>query len=764
MHLRTCIFLLVTTFLSLLLPPRTFGQVPAGQQNVSPPQPSDYEQLVGYWTTETGWHSELQLRNNLASQDLTVVPALRSADGMETQLSAITIKPQEVKSVDIEAAIPETASQLIGAYGSIILRYRSLSTHNLYAVLMVHNIGHPIVFHIDATAERQNYDAASREGIWWLPNDTADGFLILANQGNNVLQIVLSLYDATGKESKQNVLVGPRETNRYSIRKLVQAAGLTGSYGGIKLYAPAHASSLESLHFIFDQKVGFSALLKMFDHDPNAKLVEWDFAQTSIWTLRAPMLALAHPDTALAFPIDVTLQPQLLIHNTTGKIVTAALRFSWRDDSTTGKAPGPPLQLLPYETRRVDVGAFQDGKILPVNARWTSVTLTTNANPDEVMAVATSYNASLQFGAQTPFSDQLSFAWEGGRWEYDPQHNSIISAGNGGTKPTHTGFTIFYNQGTERYALEQTLQPDEQMWIDMGKLIRERVPDKDGNVLPTDLTSGSYEFRDLTDPSGGTLFEGKVVYERTYGHVTYGCAECCAITDLHLGSDPLDIDLGFTAPNSVWGTNCNGSIVDVSSRFSSDWSTANTAIATVDTNGTHTGRSAGATTTTVFGYLPTPAGLKCPNQKQTVSGNDNVMQVPTADRIVSTQSSFAETSATSPACPTGQAGWYRQVEKIVTDQKGADIVVQGQNLTEVLSYTRNDFGLGTPATDKTATNSSGNYVDKLFLCTPACLKPNSEEADLTQKISDVFPTNGVTYNLKPNAFVYTCKGITINGN
>jgi len=41
------------------------------------------------------------------------------------------------------------------------------------------------------------------------------------------------------------------------------------------------------------------------------------------------------------------------------------------------------------------------------------------------------------------------------------------------TKPTQTAFTIFYNQGAQRYDLEQTLQPDAQMWIDIGKLISE---------------------------------------------------------------------------------------------------------------------------------------------------------------------------------------------------------------------------------------------------------------------------------------------------
>jgi hypothetical protein len=65
------------------------------------------------------------------------------------------------------------------------------------------------------------------------------------------------------------------------------------------------------------------------------------------------------------------------------------------------------------------------------------------------------------------------------------------------------------------------------MWIDMGKLIREHVLDKNGNALPADLTSGSYEFRDLTNKSIGNLFEGMVIFDKTYGHVTYGCAGCC---------------------------------------------------------------------------------------------------------------------------------------------------------------------------------------------------------------------------------------------
>ena len=322
---------------------------------------------------------------------------------------------------------------------------------------MIRKVGHPVAFHIDAMWESQELQAVSREGVWWLPRDTTSDYLILANEGQNTIPLRLSLYDAGGKQAQQSLILGPRETARYSVRKLLQAAGLSGSYGGIQVSGTAHSGSLNTLHFLFDETAGFSALLKMFNHDPNTKLEERDFAKTAIWTLRAPMLALSSPDPALAFPPGTTLRPQIFVRNTTAKPVDAAVRFNWRAAATAGKTLGPQLHLKPYETRQIDVAALQRGTTLPKEANWTSVTLTTNSRPEEVMAVATSYDETPRYGAQTPFSDQLSFRWEGGMWEYDPYHSSIITAGNGGTKPTQAAFTIFYNQGTHAEILRQNL-------------------------------------------------------------------------------------------------------------------------------------------------------------------------------------------------------------------------------------------------------------------------------------------------------------------
>lgn len=576
--------------------------MPQGNNSGPPIVATDQEQVVNYWTIEGGWHSEVQLRNNMAGEILIVTPVLRSANGDEATLPPVSIKPDEVKTVDIREAI-ESSSPGFAAYGSLVLRYHSPSFHNLYAAMMVHDTGHPIAFHIDAIGHIESFEGATREGIWWLPNDVAKDIFILTNQGTKPLDLEMSIYDAQGKEAKKHFDLGPRQMARYSIREFVKAGGLTGNYGGLQIRAAAHAGSLDTFHAIYDEVAGFSALLKMFDHDPKAQMQERDFARTSTWILRAPMLALSNPDPALKFPDGTVLQPQLFIRNTTGRTLVASLRFNWRKDDVTGKSVGPKLILLPHETRRLDVSTLQNGTTLPKDAYWTAVILSTNAQPDEIMAVAASYDQTLRYGAQTPFSDQLSFQWEGGQWEYDSMHDSIITAGNGGTKPTKAAFTLFYNQGAEKYELEQTLQPDEQMWIDIGKLIRERVPDKTGKLLPEDLQVGSYQFRDMTDIAVGSLFEGKVIYDKTYGHVSYGCAACCAYSGAWLLYNPFynPIGLGFT--NGVGSqSDCQNTPSDVSGYFY-NWNTANHSIATTSSYGQHTGIAVGGTTSSTFGYL-----------------------------------------------------------------------------------------------------------------------------------------------------------------
>ena len=582
--------------------------------NSSPTQTlsqSHQEQFAPYWTAEGGWHTELQLRNNLANEKVTVLPALRTPDGAEHPLKAVTILPGEVQSINLNDALGDVEPGLVGqsnAYGSIVLRYTSYSIGNVYGSVMVHDTGRPIMYHIDAVNQAPGWLTGSREGIWWLPTSSTRDYLILTNQSDHNLQATLWLYDAAGKSWNQPVQLAPRQTERLLVRDLVSEAGLQGTYGGIKVDVANGAGSLDTAHILFDETAGFSATMKMFDYDPKMQIRERDFLKSGVWTTRAPMLALSNPDPVLEFPKYTVLQPQLLLRNTTNKPAKVYLSFHWRGPVKDGRASIPELILVPFETRKIDVKSLQDKGTLPEDAYWAQVTLSTNTLPNEVMAVAASYDSTLRYGAQTPFSDQLIAHLEGGQWQADSTHTSLIAAGNGGSKPVKAALTFFYDQGRKQYRIEQIIAPNDQLWVNLNDLIRNQMPDNDGNIIPSDITSGAYQLREISQPEQNFLYEGKVITDKTFGHATYGCMVCCGYggdNQPYLDPNPVQVPLNGSAVVGVVGINsCSHNPTSISQYFPV-WSSSNTSILTVSPDQANGIMLGSATITASATALPT---------------------------------------------------------------------------------------------------------------------------------------------------------------
>jgi hypothetical protein len=74
---------------------------------------------------------------------------------------------------------------------------------------MIHDMGHPIAFHLDGVAEAKDFDSmgVSREGIWWLPNESVADFLVLTNQSAASIKFDMALYDASGKQSRHTSII-----------------------------------------------------------------------------------------------------------------------------------------------------------------------------------------------------------------------------------------------------------------------------------------------------------------------------------------------------------------------------------------------------------------------------------------------------------------------------------------------------------------------------------------------------------------------------
>ncbi len=153
-----------------------------------------------------------------------------------------------------------------------------------------------------------------------------------------------------------------------------------------------------------------------------------------------------------------------------------------------------------------------------------------------------SYDSSGKYYLDSPFSSNVASHFAGGEWRADFNHNQLMAVTNAGQKPTNALLTLHYDNGQKKYELQQTIAPGDQMWINLTQLIRNRVADRNGNTLPVDLKTVTYELRDLS-PGVGNLHVGGLALDDTFGFSAAPppCPSCCPLVSIEFDSGFLDL-------------------------------------------------------------------------------------------------------------------------------------------------------------------------------------------------------------------------------
>ncbi|HET7890439.1 MAG TPA: hypothetical protein VFL34_02900 [Candidatus Sulfotelmatobacter sp.] len=589
--------------------------VPAALTFAANPAPRAQELFVPYWTSETGWETELRLKNNLASEPLTVTPLLRSASGQEVSLTRVIIPANGSVSVLVNQDLMERSPAVFGqpgSYGSVALRYTSVSAMNLDATAIVSLHGRPIAFPVRANPSRQVAEKTPRsggslEGVWRRGDAGLNDFLVISNSSDRNVSGSLLLFDADGAKWAEPIALGPQQTERLAMSGLLQKAALSGAYGGISIQLPP--AIVNAIHFTYDESGKFSESLEMFNHDTNVSPRGSPGNDAAQITLRAPMLALRNPDPVLGLPSGTVLHPTILVRNTTSRRTSFSLVLDWRGPSGQGRVTFPVMNLAPFATEQLPIEAQQQSGI-PGDAHWALVSLTGTAAPDDLIAIASSRDSTGRAGIEAKFVGDTSGHSAGGEWPADANHNTIAAITNIGTKPAEALLTLHYDSGKQKFELQRTIAPGDQMWVNLAQLIRQRIPDRNGSTLPVDVSAVTYDLRDLTQGGHG-LIASALVVNSTYGFLASPeIAKCCSTESPGWSPNFFDLLIGASDPGAIYGTDsCNGELVDISGDFSNWWS-GNTAVATVASRQVH-GVAAGSTYAYASGYIYMWNGAGC---------------------------------------------------------------------------------------------------------------------------------------------------------
>lgn len=618
--------------------------------------PSAQQVSVAYWTLEPGWSTTIEMRNNVTHHDLTVTPVLRSETGQETSLAPVTITPQHIVSVDLGNAAAQIGER-IGAFGSVVFRFDGLNAGNLFAATIVRHIGEPIDFHFDGRDASPELSSIGVEGMWWIPSASSTDYLILSNPLSKAVTGSLVLSSSFASHRPLAIRLGPGETKRIDVREVLGPTS-NSNVGGITLSLP-NKELIWATQIVFDESAGFAAMMKMFERLPDDK------AQQRV--LRAPMMAMMQPDSGLGFPNGTLLVPQMFLRNASQAAMQVTAAIDWRNQRS-GTFALPTLSLAPGEVKRIRLGDYQVAGQIPPDATWGTLKLAYTGRTADLVAVAVSYDKANRYGLQTPFSEDLSRLWAGGMWHVDATHNTLITTGNGGAEATTAEATLFYNGGKSKYRVEKMLAPGQQLWLDVGHLVHDQVPDSDGHTLPPDTMAGSYELRDLDHGYVGELYEGKLVIDKTYGHAAYGCGACCGYNAVVLDPNPFGGPPGIDNSDFIYANDtCSGTKDDVTGS-GYGWASSNTAVATLATRTLHT-VARGLATGSALAKLQWAHPPACPTEpfgpQQPIT-----VQVPTY---------LGPTGYTSASgdCGSGAVGTFINVSDQVLDQNGNAMQISG---------------------------------------------------------------------------------------
>ena len=557
------------------------------------PPKSRQEVIAPYWSLESGWKTSFEIRNNLPTEAMRVTPVLRTHSGEELRLPVIEVGSEQIRSVDLHSLLTENQARRLrnSPYGSVAFQFEGWGLRNIYASTMITMPGHPIGFHFDAIGHYARAESHEFSGVWWMPNETLTNYLLITNNSEEPVRLSLRISGADFAWTEDMIPLGPRQSRRVVVREMLQKHGISATFGGIKVRIESKSGAVQVNQIAFDEKVGFSAIMRMFER-PTIKA-----QRTSPAPLRAPMVALRTPDPALGFPSDVVLNPFIFISNTTAATQALSLDVHWRKPGQWASTPLLIENLKAGETRKIAIADLQKSGQVPPDAHWANVEISTDGEPGDVIAVAASYDDTLRYGTQSPFTRMVSSYWKGGMWKADHHNNSFITAGNAGKVPTSVELSLISSDGSLRYEMSAVeLAPNQQTWIDVRELIRNKVPDKSGKIWPSELQTGSYEIRE-SSPTGlvGQIFEGKLVVDKMHGHAAYGCASCCGFMNSYQTADPLIQAVGSYHAQKAWGYQaCTNQLTDIT-RWVWNWASWDIYTATVG-DGTVTGLAPGQTT------------------------------------------------------------------------------------------------------------------------------------------------------------------------
>ncbi len=741
---------------------------PKAEKQVKWLSPATQRSMVGgLWMTDPDFKSSIYIKNIVETDPVTVTPILHLSNGAKYTLPEVTIKPADLAIISINDELQKKGiSSWATLSGYVELQY--LWPWNPFcATVRDVDVSHSLIFTypLRSTAPPPAHlvkpisppPTNTVEGMWWKQEKNVTGFIAVANLASQPANTTVEISDSNGLPiSQHNITVTP---HGMKLIRLPELQATEAVQGGVRIVSSETSDNLVINGGLEDQTTGYSASIPFASEPVGLDAPEHHtIAELGLMTGAA--------DPMMLFPAGATFTPYTILRNVSDTQLTITPTLWWMAGGKPHSAALPPMTVEPLQTESLNVPSLLT-LFGPKNFNGSfNISFDTIARRASLVMSAGSVDQTGNYVFEIiprGVSEGVSRSLQ--QWSTGNGDDTMITIWNPADEAQDFVFTLFFEDG--HYLLPLHMEARETRAFNVSEILQNQVPDAEGNLIPPSIHQGTAKIAGSRAENEYILVAVDFgIYNVRKATCFSGCTTCDGYTDFAI--DLLDFTMVVTGTQQETALGTYNTGVQYNLTAATNWTSNDSSVYTVS-GGLVTGHASGsATTTGTDPNVPYPmeaCGQANCQETQMSNSAQGTVQVPTDSRIVSQISSYAMTTTSSPACPSGQAGWYRQVQKIVTDQNTppGDITADGSIISESLGLTStNQLNLASPNPFAPVATSGGGYFNDQFgFCSPLC-PGSSGQTDLNETFTDK-PSTGGSYNLKTHTLAYTCTGDTDNG-
>jgi len=613
-------------------------RVPKSQELPLPPAKVG-SVVGGPWMVDANFKSAIYIKNVVEVYAVTVTPILYLSNGTRYKLPDVKLDPAGTAIVDVNAALDSLGLASYATLSGYVEIQYNFPWLPICAFIRNVDTAHSMIFlqglqalptELLAGASAQ---AAMKqqvlEGMWWKQESSVTGFVTLSNTSGRPIAATIETSNDSGKTfATHNVTVSANGTKIINMQELLSTQQ---AKGGIRVAYTGPQNALMVNGGLEDASVGYSANLHFLATQPAAKVTSASAVELGL------MVGAADP--MMSFPAGTNFTPYSLLRNTSNLPAVVTPTLWWMQGGMARSFALPAISLQPLQTRELDLIStlfaaglknFSGSFNLSFDIKGVlSGILTASGSVDQTKTYVFEVNTrgiGVSAGRSLPY------------WSTGNGDNTMVTLWNPADESQDFVFKFSFSGG--HYVLPIHLESRATRSFNVAEIIQSQVPDAEGNIIPAGIHEGSAKIMGSLADNQQILFAAEIgiynVRKATCGAPS--CQTCDGATATAVAANPFGVPVGGQTQLNLMLTWSTGSQYNYTN--SSNWSSNNTGVATVQTGLTH-GVSAGSATVSAQATSPVQEYVQnmcsetgvvnCPSGNNGASSTGNACPTPSSE-------------------------------------------------------------------------------------------------------------------------------------